>query len=240
MKLKIQKIYSQGSGKINEDELLIKNNLYAVFDGATSLVGYTDKLGRTGGKLAAGITKQTFSKNSGSLKNLALSANKKIRSAMKIRGIDVNKKEGIWSTCLAAIRFKKDKIEYANIADCLILVIFQDSSYKLLTPYYNQDLSVMIAWKKLADKKTKNIWLHLRGLIVKGRKQAGIKYSSLNGLPNVKKFLMSGKISLKNVRSIILFTDGLILPKKNPKRPDDWSLFAKLYLSGGLKKLLNK
>ena len=72
MKFKIQKIYSQGSGKTNEDVLLIKKNLFAVFDGATSLVGYADKIGKTGGRIAAEIAKDIFSKNSGSLKNLAI------------------------------------------------------------------------------------------------------------------------------------------------------------------------
>ncbi len=42
MKFTVQKIYDKGSRKINEDEMLIKDNLFAVFDGATSLVPYTN------------------------------------------------------------------------------------------------------------------------------------------------------------------------------------------------------
>ena len=128
MKFKIQKIYSQGSGKTNEDVLLIKKNLFAVFDGATSLVGYADKIGKTGGRIAAEIAKDIFSKNSGSLKNLAIEANNKIRAVMIEGGINTNNKEEIWSTCFAAVRIKRQEIEYASIADCLILVIFQDNS----------------------------------------------------------------------------------------------------------------
>jgi len=38
MKISVQKIYSKGSRKISEDELLIKDNLFAVFDGATRML----------------------------------------------------------------------------------------------------------------------------------------------------------------------------------------------------------
>ncbi|MBI4779385.1 hypothetical protein HY797_02955 [Candidatus Falkowbacteria bacterium] len=112
MKLKIQKIYSQGSRKINEDELLIKDNLFAVFDGATSLVGFKNKQGKTGGKIAAEIAKNIFTKNSGSLKNLAIQANNKIRVAMIECGINANNKEEIWSAGFAAVRIKKRSLNF--------------------------------------------------------------------------------------------------------------------------------
>ncbi len=51
----IQKIYNKGSVKLNEDELLIKEDLFVVFDGATSLVKFINKKGETGGKLASKI-----------------------------------------------------------------------------------------------------------------------------------------------------------------------------------------
>jgi len=239
MKLKIKKIYSHGSGKINEDELLIKDNLLAVFDGATSLVGYADKRGRTGGRIAAEIVKKIFSEDVGSLENLAIKANEKIKTAMIKSGININNKEELWSVGFAAVRIKKQEIEYANIADCLILAIFQDNSYKLLTPYINHDLDNMIAWKKLADKKVKNIWIEMKGDVIKIRRAAGIKYGVLNGLANSKKFLKFGRVNLKNIKSVILFTDGLILPKPNPTDPEDWKMFVKLYQARGLKGILN-
>lgn len=55
MKFSIEKIYNKGSGKINEDEILIKNNLLGVFDGMSSLVDFTSKNGKTGGKTSAKI-----------------------------------------------------------------------------------------------------------------------------------------------------------------------------------------
>jgi hypothetical protein len=239
MKLKIQKIYSRGSGKINEDEFLIKDNLFAVFDGATSLIGYADKRGRTGGRIAAEIAKDIFSQNSSSLKNLAIITNKKIRAAMIKSSINVKNKEEIWSAGFAAVRIKKREIEYASILDCLILVIFKNNSHKLLNPYINHDLTDLISWKKLADRKTKNIRSEMKVRLIKTRKAAGIKYSSLNGLENVEKFLKFGKINLKNIKSIILFTDGFLLPKRDPEREEDWKTFVKLYQARGIKGVLD-
>ena len=60
MKFGIPKIYDKGSGKINEDELLIKDNLFAIFDGASSLIPYENEKGETGGKIAAEIAKKSF------------------------------------------------------------------------------------------------------------------------------------------------------------------------------------
>ena len=39
----------KGSGIINEDDFLIENNIFGVFDGATGLVKYFDENGNSGG-----------------------------------------------------------------------------------------------------------------------------------------------------------------------------------------------
>ena len=70
MKFKVDCLSKQGSGRINEDAALIKDNLFAVFDGAGSLVSFVDERGRTGGYLASTIAKGAFSANDVPLREL--------------------------------------------------------------------------------------------------------------------------------------------------------------------------
>jgi len=233
-KISIQKIHEKGLGIVNEDEFLIKNKLFAVFDGASSLVKFINKNGETGGKIAANIVKNVFSKNDKSLGQLAIESNNQILNEMKKANIDINEKRALWTTVAAAVRLKKEEAEFFNIGDCLILAISKDSSYKLLTPYSDMDSETMIQWKKLADEGVKDVWKKLKSKIEKVRSQANLTYGSLNGQKDAVNFFNFGKINLKDIKSIILFTDGLFIPKENPKESENWDLFVKLYLETGL------
>ncbi len=238
MKLSVQKIYAKGSHRLNEDELLIKDNLYVVFDGASSLVPYISKKGKTGAKIAAKIAKKEFSKNIGTLKQLAIDANTKIREEMKKEKINMNRKEELWCTSAAILRLKDNEAKYLVIGDCFILAINRDASYGLLVPYYDQDLETMKKWRKLADNKVENIWSELKPYIVKVRKEENIKYGCLSGEKEAVNFFKQGRIHLKDIKSLILFTDGLLIPKEDPEEDEDWDLFVKIYQKSGLKGLL--
>ncbi len=238
MKFSVESIYSKGISKVNEDEILTKNNSFGVFDGASSLVKFLSKNGKTGGKIAAEIAKKTFSKDDNSLKNLAIKANNIIREKMKSNKININKKEALWSTSAAVIRIKKDYAEFFQIGDSLILVV-KNGKPTIVTKYYDHDIETMIKWKKLADKKENNISEKLREQKIKIRRRVNIRYGDLNGEKDAIKFFNIGKFKLKNIESIILFTDGLLLPKKDPQEKEDWNKFASTYNKLGLKGLLN-
>lgn len=238
MTISVQKIYSKGSGKLNEDELLIKDNVFATFDGASSLVKFVNKDGKTGGKLAAEITKEIFSKKDKPLNQLAIEANNRILKDMKKEGMDINQKEALWSVSTAAIRLNREEAEFFNIGDCFILVIFKESFHRLLIPYVDHDLETMIKWKKLAEKKVKDIWGVLKSQIEKVRREANIKYGCLNGQKEAITFFRYGRFKVENIKSIILFSDGLLIPKENPEQPENWGLFVKLYQEAGLRGIL--
>jgi len=238
MKISIQKVYDKGSAKLNEDALLIKDNIYAVFDGTTSLVSYLSEKGETGAKIASTIAKNEFSKNTGSLKDLAANANNKINELMIKENIDTKDKLVCWSTCVAAIRLNDTEIEYLVVGDCFILMIFEDNSSKLLVSYLNFDLENIKEWKKLADKKSDNIFEKLKPQIIKIRRNMNVTYGALNGEKEALNFFNYGKTSLKNIKSILLFTDGLLIPKEDPEEEEVWGLFVKIYQKSGLKGLL--
>lgn len=223
---------------MNEDELLIGKDIYGVFDGATSLVSLKGQKGKTGAKIAAETAKKLFSKNKRALRKLALSANKEMFLKMKRLGADVKQKELLFGTTAAVVRLKKNFGEFFQIADSLILVIRRNGKHSLPVKYYDHDLGLMMLWKKLADKKVRDIKTKLKFQAINLRKKSNIAYGLLNGEKEAKKFFNFGKINLRDVKSIILFTDGLLIPKKNPKEAENWPLFVKIYQKDGLEGLL--
>lgn len=235
--MRVTKIYQKGSGQMNEDQLLIKGNLFAVFDGVTGLVPYRDRHGRTGGQIAAGIARDAFANNDRPLMDLARRANQKILGAMKHAHI-VSKAENRWAVMMAAIRIDVDCFEYLSIGDVLIMTISTREKSDLVVPYHNHDLPVMRKWKKLAEQHAKNIWTVLYSDILRVRRAANRAYGMLNGDPRAVRFFRSGKHELTRVQSIIIFTDGLHLPQKYPQRAPDWEKFAAHYKRRGLKGLI--
>jgi len=229
------RVYSQGSGKMNEDECLLKDNLFVVFDGATSLIPFMSSEGKTGGRVAAEIAKEEFSKDGESLFELAKNANDVIAQRMKEENIDTSKKEALWMVGAAAVRINENKIEYFQISDCHILTILKDDSAKLLVDVIDHDLETMKMWKDAASKNEEgSLWDELKPQINKVRRQANINYGFINGEKEALKFFKYGKVKRDDIKSLILFTDGMLIPKTDPEEEENWNLFAKIYQEKGL------
>ncbi len=238
--MQVDFIFDPGPKK--EDCYLIQDNLFAVFDGANSRTKFVDREGRSGGIIASTIAKEEFSKNNADLKTLALRANQKIRQKMIAEKIDFTKKENLFWTNLAAVKINKDlkSFAWAQINDALILIIYKDNNFRLLVEDYDHDQEVLSIWKKYALKKEKNIG----DLIKEPLKQmvwekVNVTHGALSGEPEALKFLKTGQESLKNIKRILLFTDGIFIPKEDPKSPDDFATLTRLFLKGGLKELKN-
>ena len=75
-------VLEQGSGNDNEDTLSVDNELYIVCDGATTISGAQPDGSVSGGRQAAAITADVFSRNRGSLESMAEQANNQILQAM--------------------------------------------------------------------------------------------------------------------------------------------------------------
>ncbi|MFA4931260.1 MAG: protein phosphatase 2C domain-containing protein [Patescibacteria group bacterium] len=232
-------IYNRGDHDLNEDNYLIKDNLFAVFDGAGSLNKYVDAEGRTGGFIASNIAKDVFDKNNKSLKELAVIANKEIKSAMQSRDIDTTDKLNLWCTNFAAIKIEENIVNWAQISDATIIFIFRDDSYQVINCDFDYDQETMIKWKQLADQQKANIRQLLDDQLKSVRRKINITYGFLTGEPEMAKFIKEGQENIDKIKHIILFTDGFYLPKKNPEAPDDWGQFIKMYLEGGIQELAN-
>jgi len=127
--------------------------------------------------------------------------------------------------------------EWVQIGDSLILIIFDDGSFRTIVKEYDQDKKMMILWKKLADKKVENIRAEIDTPLFGLRRRMNVDYGNLNGEKEMVKFLNHGREKLERVKHLLLFTDGLFLPKSDPRKNDNWQRFVDLYLTGGLKAL---
>ena len=232
----IETLYEGGSGKLNEDRLLVRKNLFAVFDGASSLTSNSWQ-GKTGAWWASQCASRAIAATEASLYRSFNQANQAIAEKMTVAGINQKQRLNLWSCTGAAIRLYDTNLEYAQIGDALIICIRHDGSYFLPVPYYNHDRETLAAWKILAMNGCSNIRSALVDQIANTRLQMNRTFGVLNGELEMVNFLNCGTISLAEVQSILLFTDGLHWPSENPSQKEDFSDMVSSYQDSGLYRL---
>lgn len=235
----VETLLEKGSGELNEDVLLQAGDLFGVFDGATSLDKRRFAGGLTGGLLAANIVADTFKEECGGLASLAAMANRRIHDTLLAENVAISERHRLWSTSLAVVRLAADHLEYCQTGDALILLIADDGSHRLVTPLQDIDRQTLLLWKKSPATETTTIQELLAEQIQRVRLQMNVSYGVLNGEPEAVNFLRHGHHDLTGISDILLFTDGLFLPKENPLASDDWSCLVDLYRSGGLRAVRN-
>lgn len=229
----VETLHEQGSGAYNEDVLLQTGDLFGVFDGATSLDTFHDINGMSGGRCAAQLAAQTFLEMEGDLARIAEKANGRIRMAQERNNIPLHERYRLWSTSMAVIRLDDASFEYCHTGDSMILLLYRDGSHTLLTPEIDIDSETLQMWKDSVASPQK-IHSRLAAQILKVRLQMNVSYGVLNGEPESLHFLRHGRHSLAGISDILLFTDGLLLPRENPREMGDWQTFSDLYRDGGL------
>jgi len=232
VKLRINKLLHQGSGKFNEDRVLAKHNLFGVFDGASSLVKnlYNNK---SGAWWAADIACREFSSNDDNLLNLARRSNLCLKSTMQQYGVDVSNKLHCWSTSAAVFRINGDELEWVQAGDCLIMAIDPDGNQRLLTPYHNHDAATLSQWRQEPEESHQQVLKRLRPQIEKVRLRMNEDYGVLNGDERVESFLHHGRIATRQISHILAFSDGLFPPSAADSDPD-FDALAQRYLQEGL------
>jgi hypothetical protein len=231
---KVRSLLEKGSGEFNEDVLLQEGNLLGVFDGATSLDKRRFQGGLTGGLLAARAAAQSFQGTRCSLDELAEKANRSIHNAQLNESIRLDERHKLWSTSLAVVHLEGHRLEYCQTGDALILLIRKDGSYQVITPDIDIDRNTLQLWKEMQVAPDALIHEVLAEQIHQIRSEMNITYGVLNGEPEALDFLCHGYEDLDDVSDILLFTDGLHLPRENPQEEHDWPTFIELYKLGGL------
>ncbi len=231
---KVRSLLEKGSGEFNEDVLLDEGTVLGVFDGATSLDKSRFQGGLTGGLIAARTAAHTFRDKRSSLNQLVKEANRRIQKAQLEESISLNDRYKLWSTSLAVVHLDGNRLEYCQTGDALILFICNDGSYKVITPDIDIDRNTLQLWKEMRVTPDAPIHEVLAEQIRKVRSGMNVRYGVLNGEPEAMNFVRHGYEDLTDVSDILLFTDGLHLPRQNPLEEHDWQTFVELYLLGGL------
>jgi len=239
MAYRTEHVCEKGTHMINEDDYVVNDNLFAVIDGATSLVEFNDEDGNSGGRIAADIVKKALETGE-NLKESVIDANNNLRKAMEESGISTHIKESLWSAAVAAVKIKGSNAECLSIADCVILGIKEDGKAELIIPYHDHDTKTMIEWKRLADRKVKDIWTTIKPLTDKIRRRANIDYGTLNSEDSFEKFIRLKTINIKKYVKIALLSDGMFLPNEDPQQEPDWQKMADIIRAGGPKALLEE
>lgn len=232
--MRVAYLTEKGSADITEDAYLLQAPLFGVFDGASSLIPYRDANGRTGGYLAAHIAQAAFASATGSLEERLRKANESIRTAMAEAGVDLTDKKGLWTTTVAAVLVDEEHIDWLRLSDSAIVFVYKDGTYRMEREEPDHDL----AWKRqLRDLRTKDAHAgkeHVWSEILATRERMNRDYGFLDGEPEAPRFAVTGREELARVASILIISDGLLLPKEDIEAPEDVATLVDLFLQGGL------
>lgn len=227
---KTEWILEKGSGKINEDCLLIRDNLYGVFDGASSIDNALFDQNKTGGLLAAATARDVFAGNHFPLETLGIKANTEIRKKMTYHSVDMEKRHRIWSTSAAVVRIAENRIEWFQAGDAQIILINEDGSFQVPTSRPDHDFETLTLLKEQGFKKNDAF----KETIKRIRSRMNIDYGVLNGEPAAADFCRTGSEPAAHVKTVLLFTDGLNLPAKTPEREKQFDGLVRIFLAEGL------
>ncbi len=233
--MRVDHILEKGTGHQNEDFLIIEKNLFGVFDGASSLDKEQFEGGKTGGMIAAGTAGRIFSRNHYPLSHLGAQANQAILSEMKQKNIDFSQRHKLWSTSAAVVRVKKNSIEWFQTGDAHIILLYKDGSHKVLVERDDHDYETLLMLKKLKFKPAPAYQSQIKKIRAKMNRTYGV----LNGEPEAMDFVNTGFEPSKEVKTILIFTDGLQLPSRTPRKKKNFDGFIQIYKKSGLCGLKN-
>lgn len=201
-----------------------------------------------------------FKKNHFPLTRPACQANDAIMAQMVSNGVDTSRKDNLWSTSAAVVRLKEQSLEWIQSGDAVIILIHNDGSHRVLVDREDHDHETLTMWKRLVrthlpDAGTayrfpqknrqgndrQQIIDRMRGKLAdqirKVRSGMNITYGVLNSEKAAEAFVNQGEEPLDGVANILIFTDGLSIPRPEPEPHKDFTDLVKTYLNVGLEGL---
>ena len=192
--MQVELIYKAGSSeKRNEDQWLAQDNRFAVFDGMTDLMKYTDPAsGNTGGYLASQNTRNVFQRP-GNLDALAMTANYELAEMMTSEKVDRKDPCNLWSTSAAVIEINENEnqLHWLKVYDSKILLVYE-ASYKFLGRTHDHDTETLILLKELMTAGHPRTHPDILKKTQEVRRKMNIDYGCINGSSNVGNYIDSG------------------------------------------------
>jgi serine/threonine protein phosphatase PrpC len=232
--MRIECLSIAGSGgRPNEDAYAVNESqcVYAVIDGVSSLVPYTDEAGMTGGAIAARVVKEHLQRlpADSDLLDALLAANACLRERMQSEQVDLSRKEALWGAAVASVRIGEKEIRYAQTGDCMLFAVYADDTVRALTHPQVKHLEerAFRKWEEgiQAGMRTRAELIdYVRDILIDNRYQANTDggYGVLNGDPACRDFLEYGKINRTGVKAVVLVTDGLLWPTARGEAWTGW------------------
>ncbi|WP_119683825.1 protein phosphatase 2C domain-containing protein [Bacillus cereus] len=203
-----------------------EKKIYGVCDGATPLVPFRDEKGHNGAYIASHLFASYFTalRENHSLQFAVAKANEVLQSKMLEYEVDTRKKEHLWCTCIAAVQIVGEKIEYAQLGDCMIVATFQNGTMQVVTKDTVEGISKRAKKKREDDRKKglsvpeEYVFQDVREQLKYNRYLANMPngYSVANGMKEAIHYLQHGELHTDEVSGIFICSDGLFHP--------DWSL----------------
>ena len=232
--IKIEHILEQGSGTRNEDYLIMDHNIFGVFDGATSLTDACYEGGQSGGAMASSIAGQVFLRNGHTLDRLGAEANDSIRTQMEQHQIDLSQRCGLWSTSAAVVRLRDGGIEWFQTGDSQVVFVDRDGGFRLAARREDHDYPTLNMIRERG-----RFHPEVQKLVETVRQGMNRSYGVLNGEPEAEDFFQTGVEPCRNIKTVLLFTDGLDVPCPAPKKYKDFSCLVDMACELGLDGLRN-
>lgn len=239
MKFNVTRITEQGSIVHNEDRYLIKNNVFAVFDGATNVGRELSIYEMTPGEFAAETLRNSIEETEGIEDGLRL-GNDKIEDGIRQFFFEPTKQDRFSSTATVVRINENNTLDYWNVADSFFFLINKDGKVVLPFELFEFDREVLTELKKrLADNDIEDPIEEMRDIILAHKNDANVKYGVFNGEQEVFNLMKKGSVDLTNIATVVLFTDGMNYPSEDPNAPTDYQAMADLYLEGGVEHMLD-
>lgn len=234
--MRIEAISIQGSTEWNEDSLIRNDRLqlFGVLDGATSLRPYRGANNETGGYLASNLIKEYIESLDAEelsridLRQAVIQANHHLRESMLKSGVDVTDKTALWTSALALVRIRELVIDYAQVGDCMIIAEYRNGRIRALS--HDQVSHIDEESKRLWEEginngieKREELWELVKPNILRNKARMNTLhgYSVMSGEPELERFIEHGTISRSQLKSLLIVTDGLFVPKERGGGPID-------------------
>lgn len=230
--MKVEQILEQGSGAQNEDFLIMDHNIFGVFDGATSLTDACFEEGKSGGCIASSIAGQVFLRNHHPLVRLGAEANDTIRARMERSQIDLSRRCGLWSTSAAVVRLRDGEIEWFQTGDSQVVFVGKDGGYKVAAKREDHDYPTLSMIRERG-----RFHPEVQRMVETIRQGMNRDYGVLNGEREAEGFFRTGVEEVCNIKTVLLFTDGLDVPCPVPQKYKDFSCLIRMSRELGLEGL---
>jgi len=214
------------SKKVSEDAMVVNNeiNVYGVFDGATPITPFKNADGMNGAYIASNLFRKYFKNHFRAEMTLSegiVLANRRLMKEMKLNNIDINRPEERWSTCVAIIKIDKQKISFAQLGDCMILAEYHNDQINILTKDTVKDISIRAKKRREKERRQglilpdESYFQSIKNQLIYNRSMANTVdgYSVANGTEAVGNYIQLGAIDTRNLKSVLLISDGLFHPK---------------------------